>query len=109
MFKRNTSNIIMTLTQLYCFVIFKTKAYQRASKLTNNQQKSKNRSELPVADSDFDEEVTKQNKALLEIINKTINNEPVDANELDIKKELEKSSKRKSILNLIHQRNSDEY
>jgi hypothetical protein len=90
MFKRNISNIIMTLSQLYCFVLFKTKVYQRASRLTYNQQKSKNSGELPDTNCDFDEEVTKQNKALLEIINKTINNVPVVANELDIKKELEK-------------------
>jgi len=42
--------------------------------------------ELLNTDPDFDQEVTKQNKALLEIINKTINNAPVETNEFDLKK-----------------------
>jgi len=76
----------MTLTQLYCFVILKTKAYRIVSRLTNNQQKSRYMDELLNTDPDFDQEVTKQNKALLEIINKTINNAPVETNEFDLKK-----------------------
>jgi len=42
--------------------------------------------ELLNTDPDFDQEVTKQNNALLEIINKTINNAPVETNEFDLKK-----------------------
>lgn len=91
MFKRITSSITATFAQLYYSIIFKAKDYQIVSRLTNSQQKSKNIDELSYTDPDFEKEVDNQNKALLEIVNKTINNVSVDANELDEKKVFEKS------------------
>ena len=51
---------------------------------------------LKDSDPELDQEVIKQNRALLEIVNKTMNKVPLDIRDVDIKSEFERKSFLKS-------------
>jgi len=80
----------MIFTQLYNFTICKMKFHRKVSGQIHNVPKSDALDKFANIQNDFDMDVKKQNEALLQIINRTINNVPVDTTDLDIEKELEK-------------------
>jgi len=80
----------------YCFLTAKAKLSKLFYRLVYNLQKPSDMNKLKDSDPELDQEVIKQNRALLEIVNKTMNKVPLDIRDVDIKSEFERKSFLKS-------------